>query len=183
MADEFVSFDGFLNGAEYKRLYDRCVSFARTYTFDTAQAECMAEEAMVVLWERVRSGENVERVLPFLFAVVRGKAMNYLKHKRSEARIREGVNSLNVRELTMRIDTLEGCNPESLYASDIRTILNSTLASLGGMTEAIFRMSRVDCMSNKDIAASLHISVKAVEYHITKALKALRQSLSEYSVR
>jgi len=183
MAESRTSYEVFLKGGEYKRLYDRCVSFARTYTFDTAQAECMAEEAMVVLWERIHAGETVEHVLPFLFAVVKGKAMNYLKHKRSEARIREGVNSLQVRELTMRIDSLEGCDPDSLYVSDIRSILNRTLASLGGTTEAIFRMSRVDGLSSREIAAALHISVKAVEYHITKAIKALRQSLSEYSDR
>jgi len=183
MADSGKTYEGLLKGEEYKRLYDRCVSFARTYTFDTAQAECMAEEAMIVLWEKLRAGETIDHVLPFLFSVVKGKAMNYLKHKRSEARIREGVNSLQVRELTMRIDSLEGCNPDSLYVSDIRSILDKTLASLGGTTESIFKMSRVECISNKDIAEELHISVKAVEYHITKAIKALRKSLSEYSNR
>lgn len=35
-------------------------------------------------------------------------------------------------------------------------------------------------MSNREIAETLNISVKGVEYHISKALKALRVALKDY---
>ena len=44
----------------------------------------------------------------------------------------------------------------------------------------IFEMSRYECMLNRQIAETLGISVKSVEYHITNALKKLRISLADY---
>jgi RNA polymerase sigma-70 factor (ECF subfamily) len=41
-------------------------------------------------------------------------------------------------------------------------------------------MSRFGNQSNKEIAEALGLTVKSIEYHITKALKALRISLKDY---
>ena len=35
-------------------------------------------------------------------------------------------------------------------------------------------------MSNKDIAQTVGLSVKGVQYHITKVLKALREAMIDY---
>ena len=47
-------------------------------------------------------------------------------------------------------------------------------------TRSVFLLSRYDGMSNKDIAVQLGIAPKTVEYHISKALKLLRQQLKDY---
>lgn len=41
-----VDIDGFAvfsSSDEYRRCCQRCIIFAKSYTYDTAQAECMAE--------------------------------------------------------------------------------------------------------------------------------------------
>ena len=68
-------------GDDFNRYYQRCVLFAKSYTYDSAQAECMAAEAMAVLWEKMAAGEQVEFVLPFLFSVIRNKALHYLRRE------------------------------------------------------------------------------------------------------
>ncbi len=72
----------FSSSDEYRRCCKQCVAFAKSYTYDTAQAECMAEEAMVILWKRCREGERIERLMPFLFTTVRNLALNYLSTSR-----------------------------------------------------------------------------------------------------
>lgn len=47
---------------------------------------------------------------------------------------------------------------------------------------ADFYMSRYQNTPNKKIAEQLGISVKSVEFHITKALKILRTELKDYLV-
>ena len=47
-------------------------------------------------------------------------------------------------------------------------------------TREEFMMSRFQNKSNKEIAESMNISVKSVEYHITKTLKVLRVALKDY---
>lgn len=88
-----IDIDGFAvfsSSDEYRRCCRRCIIFAKSYTYDTAQAECMAEEAMVILWKRMQKGERIERLMPFLFTTVRNLALNYLKHKQADIRAREG---------------------------------------------------------------------------------------------
>ena len=169
-----------ISDERYDRYWWRCVLFARSYTCDQSQAESMAAEALSIFWQRRASGEQIDMPLPFLFSIIRNKALHFLRHESVKIRAHGEMNEDAVRELQFRIDTLEACDPHSLYASDVRKILRETLDSLGEKTDRVFAMSRFEGMSNKDISIALGIKEKAVEYHITKALKALRVALKDY---
>lgn len=136
----------------------------------------MAEEAMVILWKRIQNGERIEKLMPFLFTTVRNLALNYLK----DIRAREGMGSDRDREIQLWLSSLNECDPLRLYQTDIREIIDDTLSQLGERTETIFRLSRFEGMTNREIAAELGISEKTVEYHISKALKELHVSLGDY---
>lgn len=170
------AFRVFADSEEYRRCCRQCVAFAKSYTYDTAQAECMAEEAMVILWKRIQNGERIEKLMPFLFTTVRNLALNYLK----DIRAREGMGSDRDREIQLWLSSLNECDPLRLYQTDIREIIDDTLSQLGERTETIFRLSRFEGMTNREIAAELGISEKTVEYHISKALKELHVSLGDY---
>jgi RNA polymerase sigma-70 factor (ECF subfamily) len=45
---------------------------------------------------------------------------------------------------------------------------------------AVFRLSRIDGLKNREIAEQLGISIKAVEKHISKALQIYRDNFSDY---
>lgn len=47
-------------------------------------------------------------------------------------------------------------------------------------SKTIFKMSREEDLLNREIAERLGVSVKTVEYHITKVLCALRSLASKY---
>lgn len=169
-----------ISGETYDRYWWRCVLFAKSYTCDQSQAESMAAEALSIFWQRRASGETIEMPLPFLFSVIRNKALHFLRHESVKLRAHGEISDDAARELQFRIDTLEACDPHSLYEDDVRKILRRTLDSLGEKTDRVFILSRFEGMSNKDISRELGITEKAVEYHITKALKALRTTLKDY---
>ena len=117
------------------------------------------------------AGEQVEFVLPFLFSVIRNKALHYLRRESLKYQIHGSVGSDASREIQFRINTLEACDPHALYAEDVQTILHKSLDALGRQTRRVFMLSRFEGMSNRQIAQELGISEKSVEYHVTKALK------------
>ena len=118
--------------------------------------------------------------LPFLFSVIRNKALHFLRHESVRVRAHGEMSEDAVRELQFRIDTLEACDPHSLYAGDVQKILRETLDSLGKKTGRVFALSRFEGKTNREISEGLGITEKAVEYHMTKALKALRIALKDY---
>ena len=83
-------------------------------------------------------------------------------------------------ELSTRISTLEACNPDEIFSEEVESIVRETLDLLPEQTRRIFLLSRFENKSNKEIAEEMKISIKGVEYHISKALKVLRVSLKDY---
>ena len=167
--------------ALFRRYYARCVAFAQSFVFDKAEAEAIASDALLVLWQKRESGSvDLDSPLPFLFGTVRNKSLNFLRGKAREAAALGDAASVEVREIELRMNTLEMCDPHKLYESDVQTLINTALESLGDKTAAVFRLSRYKGMSNREIARYLGLSEKAVEYHMTKALRELRARLKDY---
>lgn len=166
----------------YKRYYKKCIIFAQSYTHDTAQAEDIVAEAMIVLWEKLCNQEEVGNVLPFLLGTVRNKILMYFRREAFKMRMQSRMEEAGMRELQMRISSLEECNPQNLYGMDVQSILKDALEKMGGQTRKIFMLSRLQHKTNKEIAQELGIGVKGVEYHITKALKRLREELKDFYV-
>ena len=164
----------------YSQYFRRCVLFARSYVFDQKIAESIAADALSLYWERRSAGEEIQMVLPFLFSVIRNKALRHLRHERLKSKVHDDMSRDIRDELQFRIEALESCDPHTLFAGDVQKILHDTLDSLGRKTDRVFELSRFHGMTNREIAEKMGITEKTVEYHISKALKALRISLKDY---
>ncbi|GAB2703310.1 RNA polymerase sigma-70 factor [Mucilaginibacter koreensis] len=67
-----------------------------------------------------------------------------------------------------------------LLQQDLNQALELNLNKLPTKCREIFSMSRMQQLSNKEIAEQLHISIKTVENQITIALRYLRSGLSDF---
>lgn len=83
-------------------------------------------------------------------------------------------------ELALRLSSLEDCNPNEIYSKEVMDIVQRTLQSTFEQTSRIFTLSRFGNKTNREIACELNISIKDVEYHISKSLKAFRKTLKDY---
>ncbi len=164
----------------YQQYFTRCVLFAQSYAFDSQIAEDITSEAMITLWERLNSDSPVEQPIPFLFSVIRNKILHHLRHEQIKDQVHQKLESDESRELEFRISTLEACNPTHLYSHEVQTILQHSLSKMNEQTRRIFIMSRFEGKSNKEIAESLGISIKGVDYHMSKSLRQLRIDLKDY---
>lgn len=166
---------------EYRRYYDRCVMFAKSYVYDINEAKTIASDALLDFWDKtVCKGESVDRPVPFLFCLVRNKALDSMRAKYAKKRSNVLVFPGELEDIDFRIKSLEACDPHMLYSADVQKIITDTLNSFGEKTREIFELSRYEGFSNKKIAEMMGLGVKAVEYHITLSLKAFREALKEY---
>ena len=169
----------------YRKYYDRCLVFARSYTHDLSLSEDIVAESMIVLWRKLQESGGLDgkkQALPFLIGVVRNKILQHFRKEMSRQKAHSQIEDASTRELRLRLSMLEECDPSMLYTIDVRSILNESLASMKGKTREVFVLSRMENMTNEEIAEALGISVKGVEYHITKALKKLREDLRDYYI-
>jgi RNA polymerase sigma-70 factor, ECF subfamily len=164
----------------YRTYYKRLYNFACSYLKDDFVAGNIVQDTFLALWENREKIEPETNLPAYLLTIVRNKALNHFHRLTIKAKVEENVKSQASRELELRCATLEACNPEEMFHSDVENIIRKTLETLPEQCRKVITLSRFDGLSNKEIAAKLTISVKTVEFHITRGLKSLRENLKDY---
>lgn len=158
----------------------RFIRFANTYVRDKAVAEDVTIEAFMYYWENRHSLHEKSTVPAYILTIIKNKCLNYLQHLEVRDEVNEQLRNHATWELNTRISTLQACDPNELFTAETQAIVNKTLAGLPKQTRIVFVMSRYGNQSHKEIAETLSITTKGVEYHISKALKKLHASLHDY---
>lgn len=162
----------------YYKYSDRLYNFAFRFVSDEHTAQDIVHEAYGTLWEKFE-GKESDAWQALLFRIVRNRSIDTLRHQ----------SSLRIVSLT---DSFRNVCDEGLYQmdfavndSDRKTIydeltanIHSIMGKLPDRCREVFMMSRFQNMKNKEIAAALKISEKAVEKHIHKALTVFRKELA-----
>ena len=160
----------------------RFISFAHSYVQDLTEAEDFVMEAFMDYWE-VRDILREDSNIPaYILTLVKHKCLNHLKRKQLQEDVSQRIRNVAEWELNIQISSLEVCEPTELFTNEIKEIVNRTLEQLPEQTRRIFIMSRVANKTRKEIAEEMNMTAKGVEYHIAKALSALRVNLKDYYV-
>lgn len=164
----------------YSTYYRKCFLFAKSYVHNSDVADDIASDAMIKLWQNLIGANDILNTQAFLMKVVKNLSLNFLYHEQIKLNAHQSILDVAQREINFRISNLEACDPESIFSDELRTLFDQTLDSLPEQTRQIFILSRNDDKSTKEIALQFGISIKGVDYHISKALKALRTNLKDY---
>lgn len=154
--------------------------FAYSYIRDMATAEDIYIDAIMQYWEKRNEIPADTNIPAYILTCVKNKALNHLRHINIKAEVEEQLFSHSVRELNFRITSLESCDPSELYTIEVKEIIRKTLDELPDQTRSVFFKSRYENKTNREISDELNISIKTVEFHITKALKVFRIKLKDY---
>ena len=135
----------------------RFIRFAQTYIPDISIAEDIVMDTLAYYWEHRRDIKNDENILSYLLTAIKHKCLNYLRQERFHYEKNNSLSELALWELDFKISALSASK-----------------------TRQIFFMNRYEDISYPEIAKKLFVNQKTVEYHISKALKALRAVLKDY---
>ena len=156
------------------------IRFAAAYVHDEMAAEDIVMEAFMYYWdnrENLPEGANIQA---YVLTVIKHKCIDYLRHEQVSEEVCGELYQLYSWELSTRLAALENFEPSALFTDEIQNLAGKALESLPEQTRRVFVMSRRENMSHREIAEQLGISIKGVEFHITKANKHLRAMLKDY---
>ncbi len=163
----------------YEQYYKKAYSFVKSYVHDDSAAEDITSDSLIKLWEQLKL-HDIGRIEPLLLTILKNSALDFLKHEKIKRAAFESISDWHSQELSIRISSLEACNPNEVFSNEVEQIVQKTLQSLPSQTQRIFGLSRFKDKSNKEISEIMNITVKGVEYHISKSLKVLRVALRDY---
>ena len=182
--NEQLQFEAFKRGNEvafeyfFHKYYNSIVGFGVQFIYDEEEAKNIAQEAFINLWSNKNKIDLPTGIKSFLYTYTKSKCLNLIRSKKVKEKYKN--ETLNKREELLNQEVLDSLNFDSMDFSELEQIIYKSIENLPEKTKAIFLKKRFDNKKNQEIADELEISLKTVESHITKALKALREQLAPY---
>lgn len=146
--------------------FDRVLLFLESFVRDRNAAEDMAQDIFLKLWCNRDMLPHIKSLNTYIYKMARNAAINAL---RTSGRNVSLANASNLREQELP--------DEKYYALEKQLLVDMAVEALPERPKQIFRMSRVEGMSNDEIAFRLNITKKTVENQMNIALKRIRCAL------
>ncbi len=162
----------------FKSSYNKIVGFCNQFVHQQDESRNIAQEAFINLWLNRDKIEKVNGINAFLYTYAKTGCLSYLRRKTVEKKYTEGL--LGKVEEQISIEALEGFHFQSMELLELQDLINRSIEKLPEKCRIVFTKKRFEGKMNKEISEELDISVKSVEANMTRALKILKQHLSEY---
>jgi RNA polymerase sigma-70 factor (ECF subfamily) len=152
--------------AYWKKMY--CVAY--NHLHDKTLAQELVQDVFVKLWLNRDEVKRVENPEAYLLRALRNKIYDHF-------------DSVACRKKHHKL-AVESFSEEQYDVDDIMvfnegmSVIGEELKKMPKKTQIVFRLSKFHNFTNDEIAAKTQLSSKAVEYHITQAIKKLRVRLA-----
>jgi RNA polymerase sigma-70 factor (ECF subfamily) len=155
----------------FKTYFKGLHAYACSMLKDETVAEEMVQNVFFKLWERMEQLSITGSLTAYLYRAVNNESLNYLKHQK--VKLAYGLF------VSYRKEEQAESASGKLQLKELESRLYTALNDLPEQCRTIFQLSRFEEMRYREIAEQLGLSVKTVENQMGKALKILRQKLSD----
>jgi len=142
-------------------------------TGDKVIAEELVQNIFISIWEK-REKLQIENLQAYLFGALKLSVINHIRSLVTENKY------IEYKSLSYSEDDFDTSNVIELR--DLSNIIEEGINSLPQKTQEVFRLSRYQYQSAKDISNELNISEKAVEYHITVSIKRIKEYIKNFYI-
>jgi len=158
----------------FEQAYNLCA--AKMYAVCRGQihrkevSEGMVQDIFRSLWERKDSLELKEPLEHYLIRAAKLKVIDYFRKKQRD----EKHLACAFQEYCFS----DNCTEDALAFNELHQQIAELVDMMTCHCREVYNLSREEGLSNKEIAEKLGISIKTVEYHMSKALSFLKGRLN-----
>lgn len=167
---DLTTYDGFEQ--VFRTYSEKLCAIALSLTRDRSTAESIVQDVFFSLWERRQTLQLRGSIEHYLTRAVKLSAMEYL---RNQAIRREKID-----HMLKDMCSSEECTSHTIHYNELSDRVDTLVDRLPCQCKKVYKLSRLDGLSNKEIASTLLVSERTVEAHLYKALKFLKKNLLEY---
>ncbi|NDW08445.1 RNA polymerase sigma-70 factor [Dysgonomonas sp. 520] len=150
--------------------YNKTKAFIFGYLKSESDAEELAEDLFVSLWENRRNINTTKSFGFYLHTIARNAAINFLKHKYLHNTYLSNV------QYTEHSSTSE----EELIAKELGLLIDDLVDKMPEQRKRIYILSRNEGFTNTEIAEKLNTTKRNVESQLSLALKEIRKAISSF---
>jgi len=156
----------------YKKHSVSLLAIAYNKTGNREDAKELVQESFINLYNHKKAIREDTSIRAYLYVILKNKVINqYYRaelHEKYTAHVVKQIPTASISPLAY-VETRE-----------LERILKAEIEKLPPKCQLVFKLSREQHLSDKEIATELDISVNTVEQHKRKALRLLRTSLGGF---
>lgn len=158
----------------YNYYYPRLYAFAKKFLKVEDDINDILQDVFVKLWENRKNIKNVETFNAWIFTITKNTVISYFREKIKLTEFESRVREMATSEGYLTDTTAE--------YEDIKEKVGQLIEQLPEKRKQIFKLSREQGLSNKEIATEMGISVKTVEDHMMHAIRFLKNNLKTLDI-
>lgn len=154
----------------YRNYWAKVYNFAQIYILAKDEIEDVVQEVFIKVWKSRLSLKEEKNISNYLFVITRNLIFNQTRKK---------INEKAYKMMVLRSLHTSNHLEEEIEANDLKFYIEKLVTKMPKRQQEVFRLSRNNYLSYKEIAEALCISEKTVERHMNEALKFLRLHFKE----
>lgn len=164
-----------MNEAQFEKLFknnfESLTNVAYAVVKDKDQAKDIVQQVFVKFWDKRNTVDIEDNIRSYLKRATINTALNYIEREK-KIRFEEDLQTFNI------FDESDVNREKNII--EMEQAVRKAVARLPEKCQVVFSLSRYEGMTNQEIADYLEVSIKAVEKHISRALKDLRTDLKPF---
>jgi RNA polymerase sigma-70 factor (ECF subfamily) len=149
--------------------YNALCNYIYNYLKDPVSAEDIVQETFITLWQKKEELTITDSLVAFVYKSCKNKALEYVRSQ----------NTYNKHLHEAALARLQVTDPHEMSSQYKRLQeLHRSVRHLPPKCRKVFEMHKFNGLSYAEIAEKESISVNTVENHMVKALKLIRESMS-----
>jgi len=154
----------------YSRYAESLAGFAASKLYSLDDARDILHDIFVKLWENREELHITSNLQSYLFTVIRHRIIDKIRKNITREEYAAVRQSLSI----IYQDSIE----KGLEARELQQTIEKSLDQLPPRVKEIYKLSREQELSNREIAEKLNLSEQTVKNQLSAALKHLRKTLT-----
>ncbi|MEX2514357.1 MAG: RNA polymerase sigma-70 factor [Cyclobacteriaceae bacterium] len=154
----------------YYRYLPRLLGFAYKYLLDEQEAEEAVQEIFIKIWEKRKSLDEGKNFKSYLFKSIKNLLLNKIRDQKKNCSIAEVPENYCISQENIF---------EDISYKELENTAFQLIQNLPKVQQKVFILSKIDGLSNSEIAIQLNLSKRTIEHHIYLATKFLKGELTQ----
>ncbi len=169
IVNKFKDGDAAAFDALYHMYSQKLYNFALGLIKDRFSAGEVVQEVFVTLWEKRDQVDVTFNFENYIFTITHNSIRKYFRKKAMETKVKDFL-------LTSTPEVIENTDASIVY-NELLDLANKTIEMLPPKRKTVYKLSKHEGLTIKEIATRLNISTRTAENQLARALKFLKEEL------
>lgn len=159
----------------FKTLFYRFGPKIRPFILNIVKQEDIArelvQEVFLRIWMKRETLTQVEQPASWIYRIASNLALTHFRRQNIESKVLQSIQQA--------VDDHQ--SPHDFNLKELQSLINKAVSQLPAQRQKIFKMSREEGLSRKEIAAALNISENTVRNQLTISLQTIQKFIEDTS--